>query len=102
MTDASSMAPGDPLPDDVDLLPTVERLHGCTVAGVSEGVNTNFFVEEPEDRDEKKSRDYPFEGSATVQPDDEEMRRTGIIQSERQVFELAREHFGLDQAGGAA
>jgi hypothetical protein len=26
--------------------------------------------------------------------EDEEMRRTGIIQSERQVFELAREHFG--------
>jgi hypothetical protein len=28
--------------------------------------------------------------------EDEEMRRTGVIQSERQVFELAREHFGLD------
>jgi hypothetical protein len=28
---------------------------------------------------------------------DEEMRRTGIIQSERQVFELAREYFGLDE-----
>jgi hypothetical protein len=28
--------------------------------------------------------------------EDDEMRRTGIIQSERQVFELAREHFGLD------
>jgi hypothetical protein len=27
--------------------------------------------------------------------EDEEMRRTGIIQSERQVFELAREHFGI-------
>jgi hypothetical protein len=34
--------------------------------------------------------------------EDEEMRRTGIIQSERQVFELAREHFGLDSKGGAA
>ena len=33
--------------------------------------------------------------------EDEEMRRTGIIQSERQVFELAREHFGLDRKGGA-
>jgi hypothetical protein len=29
------------------------------------------------------------------------MRRTGIIQSERQVFDLAREHFGLDERGGA-
>jgi hypothetical protein len=28
--------------------------------------------------------------------EDEEMCRTGIIQSERQVFELAREQFGLD------
>ena len=28
--------------------------------------------------------------------DDEQMRRTGIIQSERQVFEMAREYFGLD------
>ena len=34
--------------------------------------------------------------------EDEEMRRTGIIQSERQVFVMAREHFGLDQKGGAA
>jgi hypothetical protein len=28
--------------------------------------------------------------------EDEEMRSTGIIQSESQVFEFAREHFGLD------
>jgi hypothetical protein len=34
--------------------------------------------------------------------EDEEMHRTGIIQSERQVFELAREYFGLDRQGGAA
>ncbi len=33
--------------------------------------------------------------------EDEKMRRTGIIQSERQVFGLAREHFGLDERGGA-
>ena len=32
--------------------------------------------------------------------DDEEMRRTGIIQSERQVFEMAREYFGLDNPKG--
>ena len=29
--------------------------------------------------------------------EDEEMRRTGTIQSERQVFELAREYFGLNE-----
>ncbi len=33
--------------------------------------------------------------------EDEEMRRTGTIQSERQVFEMAREHFGLNGRGGA-
>jgi hypothetical protein len=27
--------------------------------------------------------------------EDEKMRRTGLIQSERQVFEMAREYFGL-------
>ena len=34
--------------------------------------------------------------------EDEEMRRTGIIQSERQVLEMAREHFGLDKPKGMA
>ena len=33
---------------------------------------------------------------------DEEMRRTGVIQSERQVFEMAREYFGLDKPEGLA
>jgi len=37
-----------------------------------------------------------------IMREDEEMRRTGIIQSARQVFELAREHFGLEEKGGAA
>ncbi len=37
-----------------------------------------------------------------IMREDEEMRRTGIIQSERQVFELAREHFGLNEKRGAA
>jgi len=32
--------------------------------------------------------------------EDEEMRRTGIIQSERQVFEMAREYLGLDNPKG--
>ena len=34
--------------------------------------------------------------------EDELMRRTGIIQSERQVFEMAREYFGLDKPEGVA
>jgi TubC N-terminal docking domain len=34
--------------------------------------------------------------------EDEKMRRTGIVQSERQVFDLAREYFGEDDKQGAA
>jgi hypothetical protein len=35
-----------------------------------------------------------------VMREDEEMRRTGIIQSERQVSDLAHEFFGLTEKGG--
>jgi hypothetical protein len=34
--------------------------------------------------------------------EDEEYCRTGIIQSERQVYEMAREYFGLHEKGGVA
>ena len=37
-----------------------------------------------------------------VMREDEEMRRTGIIQSERQVFEMAHEYFGLNKPEGVA
>ena len=37
-----------------------------------------------------------------IMREDEEMRRTGVIQSERQVFELARELLGLNEKHGAA
>jgi hypothetical protein len=37
-----------------------------------------------------------------VMREGEEMRRTGIIQSERQVFEMARDYFGLDKPEGVA
>jgi hypothetical protein len=37
-----------------------------------------------------------------IMREDEEMCRTGLIQCDRQVFELAREHFGLDGREGAA
>ncbi len=37
-----------------------------------------------------------------IMREDEKMRRTGIIQSERQVFELAREHFDLNEKRGSA
>ena len=31
---------GDPLPEDIEVLPSVERLRGCTVAGETEGIGT--------------------------------------------------------------
>ena len=34
--------------------------------------------------------------------EDELMRRTGVIQSERQVFEMARDYFGLNNPEGVA
>jgi hypothetical protein len=37
-----------------------------------------------------------------VMREDEELRRTGIIQSERQVFEMAYEYFGLNKPEGVA
>jgi hypothetical protein len=46
-------------------------------------------------------RDHKME-IIRIMREDEEMRRTGIIQSERQVFDLAREYFGLDDREGAA
>ena len=36
-----------------------------------------------------------------IMREDEEMRRTGIIQSEQQVFEKASEFFGANEKGGA-
>jgi hypothetical protein len=58
---------GDPLPDDIEILPTVERLHGCTVAGVREGVEANFVAEGVGDEEKEKIRPYPSDEAATVQ-----------------------------------
>lgn len=37
-----------------------------------------------------------------IMREDEALRRTGIVQSERQVFDMAREYFGLNGKGGVA
>jgi hypothetical protein len=37
-----------------------------------------------------------------VMREDEELRHTGIIQSERQVFEMAHDYFGLNKPEGVA
>ena len=41
-------------------------------------------------------------GIIKVLREDEEMQRTGVIQSERQVFDLARDYFGLEEKEGSA
>lgn len=41
------------------------------------------------------------DGRDRAEREDEEFARTGIIQSERQVFELAHKHFGAHGGGGA-
>lgn len=62
------LVPGDALPDDIEILPTPERLQGCTVAGVSEGINTNFFSEDAEEGESEKFDSYPSNNDAIVQP----------------------------------
>ena len=62
------LVPGDALPDDIEILPAPERLHGCTVAGVSAGIKTNFFPNSAEEGEEKKFGSYPPNEDATVQP----------------------------------
>src|SRR5215211_5460966 len=66
----AKLVPGDPLPDDLEVLPTVERLHGCTVAGKSRGINKQFISEPGEDPDKRVSSG-PSEDGATVQPEGE-------------------------------
>ena len=68
----AQLVPGESLPDDLEVLPTVARLQGCTVAGDSEGVNTNFFSEVPEKGGDKMFVGTPPETLATVQRSEEE------------------------------
>jgi hypothetical protein len=53
----------------------------------------------PDVLDELRARKQEF---IRILREDEKMRRTGIVQSERQVFDLAREYFGEDDKQGAA
>ncbi len=62
------LVPGDALPDDVEILPAPERLQGCTVAAVSEGIETNSFLNPAKNGHEKDLRSYPSDKGATVQP----------------------------------
>jgi hypothetical protein len=65
------LVPGDALPDDIEILPTPERLRGCTVAGVSEGIEHNNISETADIAPEKDSFSTPSDKSTTVQPREE-------------------------------
>jgi hypothetical protein len=66
----AQLVPGDALPDDVEVLPTVEQLRGCTVAGESGGIDEEF-ISDPESGEDKKGPPNPPDDTATVQPEDE-------------------------------
>jgi hypothetical protein len=93
----AQLVPGEALPDDVEILPTVERLHGCTVAGESEGVKTNLFIEEAEDKPEEKFPSYPSDEDATVQPEDD-----GARSSSKEGSSWASDPMRAYRQGGAA
>jgi hypothetical protein len=66
---------GDPLPEDIEILPSPEVLHRCTVAGVHEGVKKNFF---PEEEEKKEFVSTPSNSSATVQHPDGDRERFAL------------------------
>ena len=74
------------MPEDTEILPPPEELpNRCAVDLDSQGNHTPL----------------PPEATRIVR-EDEETSRTGIIRCERQVFELARERFGLGEKGATA
>jgi hypothetical protein len=64
--------PADPLPDDVEILPSPEVLECCTVAGDSEGFKKNFFSEVPEEAGNRSFVSAPAKTDATAQHLEEE------------------------------
>jgi hypothetical protein len=62
------LVPGDSLPADVEILPPPERLQGCTVAGVHQGVNEHNTSERGRGKGENKTPPTPSGTTATVQP----------------------------------
>ncbi len=66
------LVPGDALPDDVEILPSPERLHGCRVAGVSEVIEHNNLSRPATTAREKEFFSYPSDRTATLQPPDTE------------------------------
>jgi hypothetical protein len=83
----AQLVPGDSLPDDVEILPTVERLQGCAVAGVSEGVKENIIVEVAVEKPQEKFPTYPPGNAATVQPQADKDTRTNVPNGRRLTAE---------------
>ncbi len=62
------LVPGDQLPEDIEVLPASERLHGCTVASALEGVEDKNKPEALARPAEKKVLSTPPRNGATAQP----------------------------------
>jgi hypothetical protein len=67
----AKLVPGDDLPDDFEILPTPQRLQGCTVASDLEGVKTNKPSKAADGAQGKESSLAPSGTAATVQPREE-------------------------------
>ncbi len=67
----AKLVPGDDLPDDIEILPAPERLHGCTVASDLEGIETNKLTKTADRAREIEFSLTPSGTAATVQPREE-------------------------------
>jgi len=67
----AQLVPGDPMPDDLEVLPTVEQLRGCTDADDFEGIYHSPPSSQPDG--EGGGREHaPRETGSTAQPDQQE------------------------------
>lgn len=64
----AQLVPGDPLPADIEVLPMPEKLHGCTVAGVPEGVEKKNKSGTGASAGDTKVSPAPSRDGATTQP----------------------------------
>jgi len=67
----AKLVPGDDLPNDIEILPSPQRLQGCTVASDLEGVKTNNLSKAADRAQEKDFFSTPSGTTATVQPREE-------------------------------
>lgn len=65
------LVPGDDLPDEIEMLPAPARLQGCTVAAISEEVETDFTSERLDPEERGNSSSIISKNAATAQPDQE-------------------------------